>query len=577
MEQKEKDGVKAGKSDEDVLKGLAASIQPVVSSGNKNAGAVPRVPGIPAVIPPMAAMPPIPSKVSDVQQYMRDLEIIRQGAEAEFDLHQKTHTSQTLQTYGELEVEETPIYREFRENRIGLQRKLNTIIKTIQIPEDYNEDREIPFPPYSSILKNYTGGRYDAHGAKIRYPNNTHMFDRYEEQPFLNEAERIARIKRSEAEAEAKEESAKTKTKVVTNATNVPAAQRPAAAQPKVKVVPVDPSDRGNQFVYQPTSKTETILGWIKELNGYIIKGELPPDNKIPSKHVKTSVVVEDVNGKKHNEMKYVNIYLQDDVFKEGTLVSLMGRMNIPGLVFETEEVGKAGSSSERAGYKEVYIVVSKMEEILDYLLGRNNWTMEFSNSVRIDKDTQVIRGYYLDVLGNFMYGQYVSDSKIGSGGSGIESAMAGRRDAMISNLKRTLISDVFKALRGVNAKYLQDIYKAQDQLSKARQQAGAKAVNKYKQEQKENDYKEKELDIKRQQLEYLQKYDLPKLLERVTDQPLKLLGDLASEPLQGVKRPPEEKEEVPEKRHVTTEEADFKDITISKPKGTKEDGEKEA
>lgn len=570
MEQKEKDGAKAGKSDEDVLKGLAASIQPVVSSSNGNAGAAPRVPGIPAVIPSMPAMPPIPSRVSDVQQYMRDLEIIRQGAEAEFDLHEKTHTSQTLQTYGELEVEETPIYREFKENRKGLKRKLDTIIKTIQIPEDYNEDREIPFPPYSSILKNYTGGRYDAHGAKIRYMNNTQMFDRYEEQPFLNEAERIGRLKRLETEAK------EPKTKVVTNATNVPTAQRPTAAQPKVKVVPVDPSERGNQFVYQPTSLTETILDWIKELNEYISKGELPPANKMPSKRVKTSVVVEDINGKKHTETKYVDIYLQDNVFKVGTLVSLMGNMNIPGLVFETEEVGKPGSSTERAGYKEVYIIVSKMEEILDYLLGPNNWTMEFSNSVRIDKETQVIRGYYLDVLGNFMYGQIVSDSKIGSGGSG-ESAMAGRRDAMISNLKRTLISDVFKALRGVNAKYLPDIYKAQDQLSKARKQAGTKAVRKYVQEQKENDRKERELDLKRQQLEYLQKCDLPKLLERVTDQPLKLLGDLTSEPLQGVKRPPEEKEEVPEKRHITAEEADFKDITISKPKGTKEDEEKEA
>lgn len=569
MEQKEKDGTKAGKSDEDMLKGLAASIQPVVSSSNGNAGAAQRVPGIPAVIPPMAAMPPIPSRVSDVQQYMRDLEIIRQGAEAEFDLHEKTHTSQTLQTYGELEVEETPIYREFKENRKGLKRKLDTIIKTIQIPEDYNEDREIPFPPYSPILKNYTGGRYDAHGAKIRYMNNTQMFDRYEEQPFLNEAERIGRLKRLETEAK------EPKTKVVTNATSAPAAQRPAAAQPKVKVVPVDPSERGNQFVYQPTSLTETILDWIKELNEYISKGELPPANKMPSKRVKTSVVVEDINGKKHTETKYVDIYLQDNVFKVGTLVSLMGNMNIPGLVFETEEVGKPGSSTERAGYKEVYIIVSKMEEILDYLLGPNNWTMEFSNSVRIDKETQVIRGYYLDVLGNFMYGQIVSDSKIGSGGSG-ESAMAGRRDAMISNLKRTLISDVFKALRGVNAKYLPDIYKAQDQLSKARKQAGTKAVRKYVQEQKENDRKERELDLKRQQLEYLQKCDLPKLLERVTDQPLKLLSDLASEPLQGVKRPPEEKEEVPEKRHVTAEEADFKDITISKPKGTKEDEEKE-
>lgn len=569
MEQKEKDGAKAGKSDEDVLKGLAASIQPVASSSNGNAGAAPRVPGIPAVIPPMPAMPPIPSRVSDVQQYMRDLEIIRQGAEAEFDLHEKTHTSQTLQTYGELEVEETPIYREFKENRKGLKRKLDTIIKTIQIPEDYNEDREIPFPPYSPILKNYTGGRYDAHGAKIRYMNNTQMFDRYEEQPFLNEAERIGRLKRLETEAK------EPKTKVVTNATSAPAAQRPATAQPKVKVVPVDPSERGNQFVYQPTSLTETILDWIKELNEYISKGELPPANKMPSKRVKTSVVVEDINGKKHTETKYVDIYLQDNVFKVGTLVSLMGNMNIPGLVFETEEVGKPGSSTERAGYKEVYIIVSKMEEILDYLLGPNNWTMEFSNSVRIDKETQVIRGYYLDVLGNFMYGQIVSDSKIGSGGSG-ESAMAGRRDAMISNLKRTLISDVFKALRGVNAKYLPDIYKAQDQLSKARKQAGTKAVRKYVQEQKENDRKERELDLKRQQLEYLQKCDLPKLLERVTDQPLKLLGDLASESLQGVKRPPEEKEEVPEKRHVTAEEADFKDITISKPKGTKEDEEKE-
>lgn len=562
--QKEDDIPKTGKSAEDILSSFGiASAPPVVSNSNRSAVVPQRVPGIPA------AMPPIPSRVSDVQQYMQDLEIIRQGAEAEFDLHEKTHTSQTLKTYGELEVEDTPIYREFKENRKGLKRRLETIIKTIQIPEDYDEDREIPFPPYSPILKNYTGGRYDAHGAKIRYKNNTQMFDRYEEQPYLNEADRLERLKRET-------EAATSKTKVVTNTTSAPAAQKPAAAQPKVKIVPVDPSERGNPFIYQPTSRTETILDWIKELNGYISKGELPPDEKIPSKRVKTSVVVEDVKGKKHTETKYVDIYLQDNVFKVGTLVSLMGSMNIPGLVFETEEVGKAGSSTERAGYKEVYIIVSKMEEILDYLLGRNNWTMEFSNSVKVDGNTQVIRGYYLDVLGNFMYGQIVSDSKIGSGGSGTESAMTGRRDAMISNLKRTLISDVFQALRGVNAKYLPDIYKAQDQLSKARKQAGTKAVRKYVQEQKENDRKERELDLKKRQLELMQTWDLPKLLERVSDQPFKLLTDLASEPLQGVKRSPEEKEEVPEKRHVTAEEADFKDITISKPKGTKEDEEKE-
>lgn len=562
--QKEDDIPKTGKSAEDILSSFGiASAPPVVSNSNRSAVVPQRVPGIPA------AMPPIPSRVSDVQQYMQDLEIIRQGAEAEFDLHEKTHTSQTLKTYGELEVEETPIYREFKENRKGLKRRLETIIKTIQIPEDYDEDKEIPFPPYSPILKNYTGGRYDAHGAKIRYKNNTQMFDRYEEQPYLNEADRLERIKRET-------EAATSKTKVVTNTTSAPAAQKPAAAQPKVKIVPVDPSERGNPFIYQPTSRTETILDWIKELNGYISKGELPPDEKIPSKRVKTSVVVEDVKGKKHTETKYVDIYLQDNVFKVGTLVSLMGSMNIPGLVFETEEVGKAGSSTERAGYKEVYIIVSKMEEILDYLLGRNNWTMEFSNSVKVDGNTQVIRGYYLDVLGNFMYGQIVSDSKIGSGGSGTESAMTGRRDAMISNLKRTLISDVFQALRGVNAKYLPDIYKAQDQLSKARKQAGTKAVRKYVQEQKENDRKERELDLKKRQLELMQTWDLPKLLERVSDQPFKLLTDIASEPLQGVKRSPEEKEEVPEKRHVTAEEADFKDITISKPKGTKEDEEKE-
>ena len=562
--QKEDDVPKTGKSAEDILSSFGiASAPPGVSSSNRSAVVPQRVPGIPAVVPP------IPSRVSDVQQYMQDLEIIRQGAEAEFDLHEKTHTSQTLKTYGEVEVEDTPIYREFKENRKGLKRRLETIIKTIQIPEDYDEDREIPFPPYSPILKNYTGGRYDAHGAKIRYKNNTQMFDRYEEQPYLNEADRLERIKREM-------EAATSKTKVVTNATSAPAAQKPAAAQPKVKTVPVDPNERGNPFIYQPTSRTETILDWIKELNGYISKGELPPDEKIPSKRVKTSVVVEDVKGKKHTETKYVDIYLQDNVFKVGTLVSLMGSMNIPGLVFETEEVGKAGSSTERAGYKDVYIIVSKMEEILDYLLGRNNWTMEFSNSVKVDGNTQVIRGYYLDVLGNFMYGQIVSDSKIGSGGSGMESAMTGRRDAMISNPKRTLISDVFQALRGVNAKYLPDIYKAQDQLSKARKQAGTKAVRKYVQEQKENDRKERELDLKKRQLELMQTWDLPKLLERVSDQPFKLLTDIASEPLQGVKRSPEEKEEVPEKRHVTAEEADFKDITISKPKGTKEDEEKE-
>lgn len=580
MEQKEKDGTKAGKSDEDMLKGLAASIQPVVSSSNGNAGAAPRVPGIPAVIPPMPAMPPIPSRVSDVQQYMQDLEKIRQGAEAAFYLREKKHTLDTLKTYGVVDIRESPIYRAFiTDNKLDLEWKLETIIETIQIPSDYRGRTKIPFPPYDERLNPYLGGRYDAHGSKIRYHHHTEMFDRYEEQPFLNEAGRLERAEnaKKKAEEEAKNAKSTPKTKVVTNATNVPAAQRPAAAQPKVKVVPVDPSERGNQFVYQPTAKTITILRKLKKLYENINQDE-PPESCIPYKHVETTVTVEDLKGKKHTEQKPVDIYIKDEDLKIGTFLTLMGTLSIPGFSMETVQVGKKGSSSEKAGFTEAYLEVGKMIEILDHMLGETNWTIEISDSININNETQVVRGYYLDTLGNFAYGQIVSDSKIGTAinANSVTAVLAGRTDAVISNLVRTLIGDVFPALRGIGKEKISDVEKAQDQLTKAAKQAGTTAVRKYVQEQKENDRKERELDIKRQQLEYLQKCDLPKLLERVTDQPLKLLSDLASEPLQGVKRPPEEKEEIPEKRHITAEEADFKDITISKPKGTKEDEEKE-
>ena len=570
MEQKEKDGAKAGKSSKNLLAEFATTnVQPVTAQGNASVGA----PGIPAVIPPMAAMPPIPSRVSDVQQYMQDLEKIRQGAEAAFYLREKKHTLDTLKTYGVVDIRESPIYRAFiTDNKLDLEWRLETIIETIQIPSDYRGRTKIPFPPYEEKLNPYLGGRYDAHGSKIRYHHHTEMFDRYEEQPFLNEAGRLERAENAKKKAE--EEA---KTKVVTNATNAKFAQRPTAAQPKVKVVPVDPSERGNQFVYQPTAKTITILRKLKKLYENINQDE-PPESCIPYKHVETTVTVEDLKGKKHTEQKPVDIYIKDEDLKIGTFLTLMGTLSIPGFSMETVQVGKKGSSSEKAGFTEAYLEVGKMIEILNHMLGETNWTIEITDSVNISNETQVIRGYYLDTLGNFAYGQIVSDSKIGTAinANSATAVLAGRTDAVISNLVRTLIGDVFPALRGIGKEKISDVEKAQDQLTKAAKQAGTTAVRKYVQEQKENDRKERELDLKRQQLEYLQKCDLPKLLEQVTDQPLKLLGDLTSEPLQGVKRPPEEKEEVPEKRHVTAEEADFKDITISKPKGTKEDGEKE-
>ena len=551
--------------------------KPVQQENAPASGSAP-IPGTPAVIPPRPTAI-IPSRVSEVTR--ETLNIIRQGAEAAFDTRMQWKTVETLKNYGTFYPEESSINQTIETDPFTFSWKLKTIENTIKYEDTYHGEKPLAFPEYTDDLRSYLGGRYEVGGDKIRYHRHPEMFVHYTDRPFINEEERRKHIQEQEAsmQASAKQVPTKGDQKIQTKVNNVnaPVANRPLAAQPTVKPVEQDTKDPGNPFKYTLSGKTIKILKSLEAIYNYVEKGEQVPAEYLPWKYVKTEVKEVDINGRITKEKRTAKMYIQDTDLKVGTLASFVGNLNIPGLSLLTEQVGKKDGNTSGPSYQEVYLHVDKMKEILDYMLGPHNWSIELSDPIPInDYSAQVVRGYYVDALGNFVYGQIVSDSKIGTAGS----KAAGKTDAINSNLIRTLIGDAFAALRGINAKNIPAIEKTQAQIAKARKVEGENAVKQAQREEQENELRRQQFELQKMKFEYLKNLDLPKLMEISKDQPLKLLADIASEPLQGVKRPakPVEEEEKVEKRLLeqTPEEAELKEMTITKAKGTKEFESKE-
>ena len=211
-------------------------------------------------------------------------------------------------------------------------------------------------------------------------------------------------------------------------------------------------------------------------------------------------------------------IYIDDSCLKSGDLFDLATKLNSTA-VFDLISDADCGS------YKIHYIALDTLCYILNSVLGENNWTVETSSEVTWNGN-RIVRGYYVDKLGNFKYGQIVIPQDLDFGNSLADKEKTGQ-----SKLTRTLITQVFKALHGLSEKEKEQVDEYKANISKT---GVKKAMDKWR---------------------GYNKQDAAKLIEQTDVKPVKRIADA--------------QEDKVEKRYLDWETGSIKPIET---KETKED-----
>ena len=256
------------------------------------------------------------------------------------------------------------------------------------------------FPYYNRSLARYAGGRYDMKLGKPSYKDMPWMINYYEMEPLSREKfeiyleDPISKLKENRKITEG-------------------------------EALKLYQHEKKFDFTYILSEKATSIFNRLKWIYLEALKkmensGICLEQCRVPNKVVNDKV-----------------IYIDDTILKSGNIVSLAAGLGAQGILDDLEEMN-AGS------YKEWFIPVKKLRSILNSILGENNWTVETTSSKSIDKTHAVVRGYYVDMLGNFMYGQLVTDITFGN-------TSVDKDTTLQSKLERAMITSIFPALHGLS------------------------------------------------------------------------------------------------------------------------------
>ena len=456
-----------------------------------------------------------------------------------------------------------------------LEYKLEVILNNLTIPSDYKGQYYIPFPEYKDELVSpeYVSGRYQTGPTtKIRYEQQPEALAYYEFEPELN----------------IKEYGEAIKVKETTRETKIPQVKIVGEEE---KVVPGE-----NIFKYKPTPTVRNILRKLQEIYKLITKDkvEVIPKEYLPTKEVETK------NG-------FKTLYINDKLLN-ASLIDFIATLNVTGLAQSIEKL------DTKSSFVESYLTIKTEKDLLNHILGEGNWTIEISQSYNIkvkkakrkekkekkdakkkeeqeqeqeqEQDMIVTRAYYLDMLGNFRYGQLVSDSS-----SNFKNDV--QRSAIMKGfLKRIILADVFRVFEALGEKDTKEIDALKKRIENEGKAKGQERWQKFELERKQHDAELKKIEYECQKIEAETKLlemwsqgEEKSQLQICGSRPMKLLENILPENvkrIEPVKRTADERLEEEEQHFtkrkiaVSSVDDDFKDITISKPKGPKEEETKE-
>lgn len=387
-----------------------------------------------------------------------------------------------------------------KEKKQYIEQDIKYVTKPIE-PENLSVSQDSqPFPSYNIYLGPYLGGRYEHGTSKPAYSSEimTSQVNYFERPP----------MKKSQADIYLADP---LKT-LMDNPETFTEEELNTALELYQGVKKFD-------FSYTLSSKALDIFEFLQEvyIKELMIKDD---DDGRLSAHLIPSKLV---NG--------TTIYIDDSCLKNGDLFDLATKLN-------TTAIFDFITDAECGSYKIHYIALDKLCYILNSVLGEDNWTVETSSEVTWN-DNRIVRGYYVDKLGNFKYGQIVIPKKSDFGNSDADKEKTGQ-----SKLTRTLITQVFKTLHGLSDEEKKQVDEYKSNIAKT---GVKKAIDKWR---------------------GYNKQDAVKLLEQTDVKPIKRITDAQEDRIEkryldwetGSVKPVETKE-----TKETKDKEDFKGIEKSK------------
>lgn len=378
---------------------------------------------------------------------------------------------QRMKSFGTKDYRNSPLYKQFKQPT-ALANKLDIILRTMsgQMPSDfrfYNETDNVyemkelpevklpdgttkraipeerlsldkvklgklsrqPFPSFNALLEPYIAGRYEYQVGKITgkpsYTGMPTMVNYFEMHPLSDEH---AQIYINDPIGTLKTN--KTKDWTLQNAIDL--------YQGPMKF----------NFNYNRSYTTEQIFESLRNVYKEALNAEESdtykelPERLVPSKNA---------DGR--------SLYIDDSCLKSGTIFNLATNLGTQA-VLDFIVDAKCGDS-----YTIYYIKIGKLREILDTILGEGNWTVQTSSEVTWNGNV-IVRGYYVDKLANFRYGQLVVPESLAKFGN----TEVDKERSMRSKMERALITEVFSTLHGIS----EDEYK---QLTRQKEETKEAAV----------------------------------------------------------------------------------------------------
>ena len=400
-----------------------------------------------------------------------------QAYRSKLDAQARIRETNVMRNAGVTDFRQSPIYYEFETTNDSLKYKLNIILKVmkgevecdfkrvekkgekyvvIEPTETKNLDdllktddlkgclikagKEQPFPSYSTELSAYAGGRYEnmkgsKPDGKPNYRYFAYQMNYFESKPLNKEefevyiSDPIGNLyKQKTEEIRKKMEEAKGKKSEETNSKKV---EEPKITISIGDIVNIYQGEKKFDFTYTPSQTAQKIFEVLRNIYLKTLEKSENPDIELEVKYI---------------PKKQGNLFVDDYLLKIGSLEQLACIVDSQS-VFDNFEELKIGTT-----YTEYYVNVHRMIQILNAILGQHNWTVEVTNDIVWD-GKRVIRGYYVDVLGNFKYGQLVTAADVKIGNTAPE-----KHQNLVSNLTRTLIMEVFPVLKALTPRQYERI-----------------------------------------------------------------------------------------------------------------------
>ena len=266
---------------------------------------------------------------------------------------------------------------------------------------------ERPFPYYNELLSSYVAGRYEfiSPNSKVQskpgYRNMPFMMNYFEKMPLERESfdayldDPIGGIQLDKKDI-------------------------------SIKVArEIYEGEKKFDFRYEPSQKARQIFGRLKSIYIQALK-------KLEDRNQKLDTWLlpqKEVDGK--------TIYIDDSLLKSANIISLASSLKAQALL-------DSMITANMGTYEIHYIPLTGLTEILNSILGDENWVIQ-TTYTKSWNGNDVVRGYYVDTLGNFKYGQLVTPPQT-FGNNDVD-----KDQSRQSKLARALITEVFQALHGLN------------------------------------------------------------------------------------------------------------------------------